>query len=116
MQTAVRRRLDDDDGEVRRVAFLVSVLGRLELAEETAGALKECPAFLGGALLRPEFGGLQGIAGAADHPLRQQLARHFVQRRRKDIEEWLRHVEGTDHPKDLVDQWTTTLEALKVFR
>jgi superfamily II DNA or RNA helicase len=39
-------------------------------------------------LLRPEFGGLQSIAAAADHPLRQQLARHFVQRRRKDIEEW----------------------------
>jgi superfamily II DNA or RNA helicase len=39
-------------------------------------------------LLRPEFGGLQSIAAAADHPLRQLLARHFVQRRRKDIEEW----------------------------
>jgi superfamily II DNA or RNA helicase len=39
-------------------------------------------------LLRPEFGGLQSIAAAADHPLRQQLARHFVQRRRKDIEDW----------------------------
>jgi superfamily II DNA or RNA helicase len=39
-------------------------------------------------LLRPEFGRLQSIAAAADHPLRQQLARHFVQRRRKDIEEW----------------------------
>lgn len=39
-------------------------------------------------LLRPDFAGLQGIAAGADHPLRQQLARHFVQRRRKDIEEW----------------------------
>ena len=39
-------------------------------------------------LLRPEFSGLQTIKAAADHPLRQQLARHFVQRRRKDIEEW----------------------------
>jgi len=39
-------------------------------------------------LLRPEFGGLQSIPAAANHPLRQQLARHFVQRRRKDIEEW----------------------------
>lgn len=39
-------------------------------------------------LLRPEFGGLQSIAAAADHPLRQRLARHFVQRRRRDIEEW----------------------------
>jgi len=39
-------------------------------------------------LLRPEFGGLQSVAASADHPLRQQLARHFVQRRRKDIEDW----------------------------
>ena len=39
-------------------------------------------------LLRPEFGSLRSIAAAADHPLRQQLARHFVQRRRRDIEEW----------------------------
>ena len=39
-------------------------------------------------LLSPEFSGLQAISAAADHPLRQQLARHFVQRRRKDIEEW----------------------------
>jgi len=38
-------------------AFLVSALGRLELAQETAGALKECPAFLGGALLRPYLDG-----------------------------------------------------------
>ena len=40
------------------------------------------------ALLRPEFGSLQGLGGSTDHPLRQQLARHFVQRRRKDIEDW----------------------------
>lgn len=39
-------------------------------------------------LLRPEFANLQTIGANADHPLRQQLARHFVQRRRKDIEEW----------------------------
>lgn len=39
-------------------------------------------------LLRPEFGSLQSITASADHPLRQQLARHFVQRRRKDIEDW----------------------------
>jgi superfamily II DNA or RNA helicase len=46
-------------------------------------------------LLRPQFSGLQSIAAAADHPLRQQLARHFVQRRRKDIEEWQQ--DGEDH-------------------
>jgi superfamily II DNA or RNA helicase len=38
-------------------------------------------------LLNPEFALLQNRSSAQD-PLRQQLARHFVQRRRKDIVEW----------------------------
>jgi superfamily II DNA or RNA helicase len=38
-------------------------------------------------LLDPKFTGLQHRTSAAD-PLRQELARHFVQRRRKDIDEW----------------------------
>lgn len=38
-------------------------------------------------LLDPAFLGLQSRV-SADDPLRQQLARHFVQRRRKDIVEW----------------------------
>ena len=38
-------------------------------------------------LLDPAFLGLQNRT-SADDPLRQQLARHFVQRRRKDIVEW----------------------------
>jgi superfamily II DNA or RNA helicase len=38
-------------------------------------------------LLDPAFLGLQNRA-TADDPLRQKLARHFVQRRRKDIVEW----------------------------
>lgn len=38
-------------------------------------------------LLDPAFVGLQ-TRSSADDPLRQQLARHFVQRRRKDIVEW----------------------------
>jgi superfamily II DNA or RNA helicase len=38
-------------------------------------------------LLDPRFADLQGRVTAAD-PLRQELARHFVQRRRKDIVEW----------------------------
>jgi len=38
-------------------------------------------------LLNPAFAALQGRTSAND-PLRQELARHFVQRRRKDIEEW----------------------------
>lgn len=38
-------------------------------------------------LLDPRFAALQGRMSASD-PLRQELARHFVQRRRKDIAEW----------------------------
>ena len=38
-------------------------------------------------LLDPAFVGLQSRT-SADDPMRQQLARHFVQRRRKDIVEW----------------------------
>lgn len=38
-------------------------------------------------LLDPRFGALQNRTSASD-PLRQELARHFVQRRRKDIAEW----------------------------
>jgi superfamily II DNA helicase RecQ len=38
-------------------------------------------------LLNPDFAQLQNRTSAQD-PLRQQLARHFVQRRRKDIVEW----------------------------
>lgn len=38
-------------------------------------------------LLDPRFAVLQGRMTASD-PLRQELARHFVQRRRKDIAEW----------------------------
>ena len=38
-------------------------------------------------LLNPSFAALQNRMSAND-PLRQELARHFVQRRRKDIEEW----------------------------
>lgn len=38
-------------------------------------------------LLSPDFLALQGKT-RADDPLRQRLARHFVQRRRKDISDW----------------------------
>jgi hypothetical protein len=38
-------------------------------------------------LLDPRFVALQNRSSASD-PLRQELARHFVQRRRKDIAEW----------------------------
>jgi len=39
-------------------------------------------------LLKPEFASLQGTATESRKTLREDLARHFVQRRRKDIEEW----------------------------
>lgn len=39
-------------------------------------------------LLDPDFEQLRDQAVTADNPLRQRLARHFVQRRRKDIAEW----------------------------
>lgn len=39
-------------------------------------------------LLKPEFRALQGLPQDSRAPLREELARHFVQRRRPDIEEW----------------------------
>ena len=39
-------------------------------------------------LLDPEFEKLKDAVVRADDPLRQKLARHFVQRRRIDIDEW----------------------------
>jgi superfamily II DNA or RNA helicase len=40
-------------------------------------------------LLKPEFSALrEDVTGTGKGALREELARHFVQRRRKDIEEW----------------------------
>ena len=39
-------------------------------------------------LLKPEFSALQGAGAGLRKDLREDLARYFVQRRRKDIEEW----------------------------
>ena len=39
-------------------------------------------------LLKPEFSSLQGAGAGLRKDLREDLARYFVQRRRKDIEEW----------------------------
>jgi superfamily II DNA or RNA helicase len=47
-------------------------------------------------LLDPEFLQMQGKEIKANDPLRQKLARHFVQRRRKDIDEWKQP--GLDRP------------------
>jgi SNF2 family DNA or RNA helicase len=42
-------------------------------------------------LLQPEFSELKDLPPDARKPLREQLASHFVQRRRPDIEEWQDH-------------------------
>ena len=51
-----------------------------------SGKVDEFQSLLG--LLKPEFSDLQLDEGKASRSERYQLARHFVQRRRKDIEEW----------------------------
>ena len=56
-------------------------------------------------LLQPEFAGLKEISGA-DHPLRQRLANHFVQRRRQDIKEWQ---QGTLFPERFTAETTYRL-------
>lgn len=40
------------------------------------------------ALLKPDFAALGDIGAGSLHPLREELARYLVQRRRKDIDEW----------------------------
>lgn len=60
-------------------------------------------------LLNPAFAALQGRTSASD-PLRQELARHFVQRRRKDIEEWQAETEaGRAFPKRMKTEVTYRL-------
>jgi len=74
-------------------------------------------------LLNPAFGALQGRTAASD-PLRQELARHFVQRRRKDIEEWQVESEGvrafpkrmkTDITYQLTGDWGTFFDAVQAY-
>lgn len=57
-------------------------------------------------LLDPEFSSLAGTAVRADDPVRQRLARHFVQRRRKDIDEWK---DSSVFPRRMVKEITYTL-------
>lgn len=60
-------------------------------------------------LLNPEFIQLQSISSAS-HPLRQELARHFVQRRRKDIVEWQAEThDGKGFPKRMKSEVTYKL-------
>lgn len=60
-------------------------------------------------LLDPRFAALQGHMTASD-PLRQELARHFVQRRRKDIVEWQAEAEdGRGFPRRMKTELTYQL-------
>lgn len=58
------------------------------------------------ALLKPEFSGFPTATGERYEALRQQLALHFVQRRRPDIDEW--H-DGNIFPRRDVAELTYTL-------
>lgn len=57
-------------------------------------------------LLNPDFRQLQDLPSDARKPLREQLANHFVQRRRPDIEEWQ---EGNLFPERLTAEITYRL-------
>ena len=60
-------------------------------------------------LLDPRFGALQNRVSASD-PLRQELARHFVQRRRKDIAEWQAETgDGRGFPRRMKSEVTYQL-------
>jgi len=60
-------------------------------------------------LLDPRFAALQGRITASD-PLRQELARHFVQRRRKDIVEWQAEThDGRGFPRRMKTELTYQL-------
>ncbi|WP_417447299.1 helicase-related protein [Kangiella sp.] len=60
-------------------------------------------------LLNPKFAELQNHTSAS-HPLRQELARHFVQRRRKDISEWQAETgDGTGFPRRMKSDVTYKL-------
>lgn len=60
-------------------------------------------------LLNPRFAQLQGGMAASD-PLRQELARHFVQRRRKDIAQWQAETgDGRGFPRRMKTELTYRL-------
>jgi len=68
-------------------------------------------------LLEPQFAGLAGLTGNARDRLRERLARHFVQRRRPDIEEWKDSAvfpkrETADMPYSLTGRWERFFESV----
>lgn len=61
-------------------------------------------------LLDPRFAALQGRMATASDPLRQELANHFVQRRRKDIAEWQTETsDGRGFPRRMKTELTYQL-------
>ena len=76
-------------------------------------------------LLDPRFEELKGREVRANDKLRQELAKHFVQRRRKDIVEWQEQskerIDGfpvrktTELTYKLDDEWTTFFEAVQTY-
>lgn len=74
-------------------------------------------------LLNPKFANLQHQT-SANNPLRQELARHFVQRRRQDIVEWQAETgDGTGFPRrmkaeitySLAGQWGVFFDAVQTY-
>ena len=74
-------------------------------------------------LLDPAFLGLQNLT-SADDPLRDKLARHFVQRRRKDIVEWQADTQDgrgfarrmkTELTYKLTGDWGAFFDAVQTF-
>ncbi len=74
-------------------------------------------------LLNPDFAQLQTRTSAQD-PLRQQLARHFVQRRRKDIVEWQAETHDgrgfarrmkTEQTYQLTGDWGTFFDQVQTY-
>lgn len=68
-------------------------------------------------LLEPQFAGLAGMTGNSRDRLRERLARHFVQRRRPDIEEWRDSAvfpkrETADLPYALSGRWERFFESV----
>ncbi|APV51636.1 helicase SNF2 [Betaproteobacteria bacterium GR16-43] len=68
-------------------------------------------------LLEPQFAGLAALTGNSRDRLRERLARHFVQRRRPDIEEWKDSAvfpkrETADMPYALSGRWERFFEAV----
>lgn len=68
-------------------------------------------------LLEPQFAGLSTLTGNARDRMRERLARHFVQRRRPDIEEWKDSAvfpkrETADMPYSLSGRWERFFESV----